>query len=114
MNDQLLCTLTVKNHSSRLIHMAIVDPGIPPGFDVDPAAFAAMQQNGQIAKFEVAGNQVILYLQELSNVTPLQFNFSLRAKYPLRVQTPPSAVFEYYQPQNRAQAKSAVLQALGN
>jgi hypothetical protein len=31
------------------------------------AAFEAMQQNGQIAKFEVTGNQVILYLRELSN-----------------------------------------------
>jgi len=60
------------------------------------------------------GNQVILYLRELSNVTPFQFNYSLRAKYPLRVQTPQSAVYEYYQPQNRAQAKAVVLQALGN
>ena len=73
-----------------------------------------MQQNGQIAIFEATGNQVILYLRELSNVTPFQFSFSLRAKYPLRVQTPPSVVYEYYQPQNRAQAKSVVLQAFGN
>ncbi|TMQ01820.1 MAG: hypothetical protein E6L09_01775 [Verrucomicrobia bacterium] len=114
VNDQLRCNVTVKNNASQSINMAIVDLGIPPGFDVDSTAFEIMQQNGQIAKFEVTGNQVILYLRELSNATPFQFNFSLRAKYPLRVQTPPSAVYEYYQPQNRAEAKSAVLQVLGN
>jgi len=73
-----------------------------------------MRRNGQIAKFEVTGNQIILYLRELSNATPFQFDYSLRARYPLRVQTPPSAVYEYYQPENRAEAKSVVLQAIGN
>ena len=114
VNGHLRCNVTVKNNASHLINMAIVDLGIPPGFDVDATAFEGMQQNGQIAKFEATGNQVILYLRELSNVTPFQFSFSLRAKYPLRVQTPPSVVYEYYQPQNRAQAKSVVLQAFGN
>jgi uncharacterized protein YfaS (alpha-2-macroglobulin family) len=104
----------VKNNTSQLINMAIVDLGIPPGFDVDATTFEAIQQKGQIEKFEAAGNQVILYLRELSNVTPFQFNYSLRAKYPLRVQTPQSAVYEYYQPQNRADSKSEILQALGN
>ena len=114
VNDQLRCTVTVRNNTKQLINMAIVDLGIPPGFDVDTTAFEAMQQNAQIAKFEVTGNQVILYLRELSNVTPFQFNYSLRAKYPLHVQTPTSAVYEYYQPQNRAEAKTVMLNALGN
>lgn len=114
VNDQLRCGVTVKNNTRQLIDMAIVDLGIPPGFDVDATAFEAMQQNAQIAKFEATGNQVILYLRELSNEKPFQFNYTLRAKYPLRVQTPRSAVYEYYQPQNRAESKAVVLQALGN
>ena len=114
MNDQLRCTVTVKNNTEHLINMAIVDLGIPPGFDVDAAAFEAMQQNNQIAKFEVTGNQVILYLRELSNTTPFDFEYALRAKYPLRVQTRPSAVYEYYQPLNRAESKTVELQAVAN
>jgi hypothetical protein len=114
VNDRLRCTVTVKNSTSRLINMAIVDLGIPPGFDVDPTAFEVLQQNGQIAKSQATGNQIILYLRELSNAAPFQFHFSLRAKYPLRVQTPTSAVYEYYQPQNRAEAESVVLRAIGN
>ena len=93
--------------------MAIVDLGIPPGFDVDTAVFETMKQNDLISKFEVTGNQVILYLRELSNVMPFQFDYSQCAKYPLRVQTPPSTAYEYYQPQNRAQSQPAELQVAG-
>ena len=113
MNDQLKCTVTVKNNTGQVINMAIVDLGIPPGFDVDATGFETMQQNGQIEKYEVTGNQVILYLRQLSNETPFQFNCTFRAKYPLRVQTPTSAAYEYYQPQNRAESKPVTLQAIG-
>jgi 5-hydroxyisourate hydrolase-like protein (transthyretin family) len=114
VSEQLRCTVTVRNNTRQKVNMAIVDLGIPPGFEVDTSAFEAMEQAGQAAKFEATGNQVILYLRELSESAPLQFNYSLRAKYPLRVQTPPSAVYEYYQPQNRAQSRPVELQVAGS
>ncbi len=110
VNDQLACTVTARNNTAQTINMAIVDLGIPPGFDVDPTAFAIMQEKSQIEKFEVTGTQVILYLRELTKETPFQFTCSLRAKYPLRVQTPPSVVYEFYEPQNRAQSRPVELQ----
>jgi uncharacterized protein YfaS (alpha-2-macroglobulin family) len=113
VDDLLKCAVTVKNNSGQDINMAIVDLGIPPGFDVDTTSFEALRQGGRISKFELTGNQAILYLRELSSTEPFQFNYSLRAKYPLRVQTPPSAVYEYYQPSNRAESKAAVLQVAG-
>lgn len=112
VNELLKSSVTISNNTGQVINMAIVDLGIPPGFEVDSTAFAVMQWADRLDKFEVAGNQVILYLRELSNTTPLQFTFALRAKYPLRVQTPPSAVYEYYQPKNRAQSKPVILEAL--
>lgn len=111
VDEQLKCDVTVKNQTGAVINMAIVDLGIPPGFDVDTTAFERMQHEETIAKFEVTGNQVILYLREISNRAPFQFDYSLRAKYPLRVQTPTSAVYEYYQPSNRATSKPVILQA---
>jgi hypothetical protein len=111
VNEQLHCTVTVRNHTGQLINMAIVDLGIPPGFDVDTSAFDDLQQAGRIAKYEVTGNQVILYLRELSDATPFQFTCSFRAKYPLRVRTPASTAYEYYQPANRAVSKPVELQA---
>jgi type II secretory pathway pseudopilin PulG/5-hydroxyisourate hydrolase-like protein (transthyretin family) len=114
VNDQLRCAVKVKNNTAQTINMAIVDLGIPAGFDVDSTAFEAMRQNTQIAIFEITGNQVILYLREISNEAPFQFNYALRAKYPLLVQTPISSVYEYYQPQNRAVSTPVILQALAN
>ena len=114
VNEPLQCRVTVRNHTDQLINMAIVELGIPPGFDVATTAFETLQAQGQIARFEATGNQVILYLRALSPLQPFQFGYSLRAKYPLRVQTPPNAVYEYYQPQNRAQTNPVWLQTLGN
>ncbi|SPE51099.1 membrane hypothetical protein [Verrucomicrobia bacterium] len=114
VNEQLNCAVIVKNNTGQRINMAIVDLGIPPGFELDVTTFETMRQEGQIAKFEITGNQVILYLREISNLQPFQFSYSLRAKYPLRVQTPRSTVYEYYHPENRAQSKGVILQVLGN
>jgi uncharacterized protein YfaS (alpha-2-macroglobulin family) len=113
VDDQLACAVTVKNNAVVNVNMAIVDLGIPPGFDVDTSAFETMQANGQLAKFEATGNQVILYLRELSAKEPLRFSYTLLARYLLRVETPPSAVYEYYQPQNRAESRPVTLQVAG-
>jgi hypothetical protein len=59
----------------------------------------------------VTGNQIILYLRELSKMTPFQFTGLFRAEYPLRVQTPVSTAYEYYQPANRAVSKPVELGA---
>lgn len=114
VNDQLGCTVTVKNNTGVFINMAMVDLGIPPGFEVDSSAFESLQQSGQIEKFETTGNQVILYLRGLSEAKPFKFNFSLRAKYPLRVQTPVSTVYEYYQPTNRAGSQPEKIEVVNN
>jgi uncharacterized protein YfaS (alpha-2-macroglobulin family) len=114
VNDQLKCGVTVRNNTGQLISMAIVDLGIPPGFEVDTTAFEALQEKGSIARFEATGTQIILYLREISHLEPFQFEYALRAKYPLRVQAPPSAVYEYYQPRNRAQTQPLFLQALAD
>jgi uncharacterized protein YfaS (alpha-2-macroglobulin family) len=111
VNDQLNCAVTVQNHAGGTINMAIVDLGIPPGFDVDTTAFETLQQDGKIEKFEATENQVILYLRQLTSATPFRFNYSLRAKYPLRVQAPAGTVYEYYQPENRAQSVPVMLSA---
>ena len=110
VNDRLGCSVKAKNNTGRMINMAIIDLGIPPGFDVDTSTFEVLMRIGQIAKFDVTGNQVVLYLRELSTDKPFEFTYSLRAKYPLRVQTPVGAVYEYYHPQNRAESKSAMIQ----
>ncbi|EEF57983.1 MG2 domain-containing protein [Pedosphaera parvula] len=110
VNDQLQCTATVKNSSGSLINMAIIDLSIPPGFEVDSSDFQSLLAAGKIEKFEATANQVVLYLRELSASVPFTFSYSLRARYPLRIQTSPSTVYEYYQSRNRAQSRSITLE----
>jgi hypothetical protein len=114
VDEQLKCSVTVRNNTGVVLNMAIVDLGIPPGFSVDTSHFEEMQQAGRIERFEVTGTQVVLYLRELSDAMPFRFSYALRAKYPLCVQTPTSAAYEYYQPKNRAQSRPATLEAVGN
>jgi len=112
VNDTLKCTAWVTTRSQPAIHMPTVDLRIPPGFEVDTTDFERLQTSGRIEKFEAEGGRVILYLRELVEGKPFRFDYSLRAKYPLRAQAPRSAVYEYYRPDNRAESGETILQVL--
>ena len=73
-----------------------------------------MRQNALIAKYEITGNQVVLYLRELPPQKPLRFTYALRAKYPWRVRSPKGTAYEYYQPANRAESEPTLLPVAGN
>jgi hypothetical protein len=109
VDDTLTCRVRVRNHSRRDIPMAIVDLGIPPGFELDTSAFRALVRADKAAKFEVTGNQAVLYLRQIEASSPFEFACSMRAKWPLRVQAPVASVCEYYTPANRASSKPATL-----
>lgn len=83
--------------------MVIVDLGIPPGFDVDPAAFEEMKKAGTIDKYEIPGRQVTLYFGAVRAGTQT-FRYTLRPKFPVRATTPPSWCYEYYAPDRRGAA----------
>ena len=53
----------------------------------------------------MTGRQVILYLEEVDHERALSFFYTLRAKYPVRAKTPVSAVYPYYEPEARAEAR---------
>lgn len=81
--------------------MVIVDLGIPPGFDVDPASFEKL---GFIDKFTIAGRQVTLYFGRLQPGQVHQFRYTLHPRFPVRATTPPSWCYEYYTPDRRGTA----------
>ena len=53
----------------------------------------------KIERYELTGRQILVYLTNLSDGKPLEFSFRLRARFPLRVQTPASSAYDYYNPQ---------------
>ncbi|HQK15779.1 MAG TPA: hypothetical protein PLJ78_17765, partial [Anaerolineae bacterium] len=87
---------------------AIVDLGLPPGFSVeteDLARLVARYQDtpddyafAKIERYELTGRQIILYVSDLTAGQPLEFSYRLRAKFPLKAQTPASTAYDYYNP----------------
>jgi uncharacterized protein YfaS (alpha-2-macroglobulin family) len=87
---------------------AIVDLGIPPGFEVlseDLADLVARDQDrppdyagARFSRFDLTGRQIIVYLERLEAGQPLEFTYRIRARYPIRARIPPSAAYDYYNP----------------
>jgi hypothetical protein len=55
-------------------------------------------EQGVIARYELTGRQIIIYLEDFSYEEPLSFSYRLRARFPMRAQTPPSGAYDYYNP----------------
>jgi 5-hydroxyisourate hydrolase-like protein (transthyretin family) len=87
---------------------AIVDLGIPPGFEVlseDLSDLVARHtdlppehEGAKFSRFDLTGRQIIVYLESLKAGQPLDFNYRIRARYPIKAQTPPSSAYDYYNP----------------
>lgn len=104
VDDLLTAKVRVTNNRPQTANMLIVDLGIPPGFQVTTPDLDLLVNNGTIEKYEMTGRQIITYFEKIDGGMTIEFSYTLRAKYPLRAQTPPSTAYEYYNPEVRADA----------
>jgi len=81
-----------------VVKMALIDLGVPPGFNVVTEDLSQLVEMGVIARYELTGRQIIIYLEDLSSDAPLTFSYRLQARFPMRAQTPPSSAYDYYNP----------------
>jgi uncharacterized protein YfaS (alpha-2-macroglobulin family) len=120
LSDSVNVSVTARlNDPNGHVASALIDLGVPPGFvvqseDLDrlvahyrdlPADYAG----ARIERYELTGRQVIVYVSNLSGAEPLLFNYHLKAKYPLRVQTPASTAYDYYNPDQVGEVQPLVL-----
>ncbi len=87
---------------------ALIDLGLPPGFTVETGDLQALVARYDdtpkdypfptIQRYELTGRQLLVYIGNLSEGNPLSFSYHLRAKFPLRAQTPASSAYDYYNP----------------
>lgn len=96
-DDLLTCRVTARLNGAATANMVILDVGIPPGFEVQTPDLEEYVGK-QIQKFTISGRQIIFYIEKLSADKPLQLQYRLRAKYPVRAKTPRSRIYEYYNP----------------
>ena len=103
-DDILKAAATVTFNRPGRAKMVIVDLGLPPGFTLIPDELDQLVESATIAKYSVTGRQIIVYLDELAKDKPVTVSYQLLAKYPLKAKTAKAAVYEYYNPQSRAEA----------
>jgi hypothetical protein len=103
-NDLLHAKATLRYNGKLPTYMVMLDLGIAPGFTVDAGDFAEMVNKNKVKRFEITARQVILYLGDVRPGEELHFEYTLKAKYPLRAQTPASVAYEYNTPANRVEA----------
>ncbi|MBN1579192.1 MAG: hypothetical protein JXA89_00710 [Anaerolineae bacterium] len=103
VNDEVTVSVDVRLNVPGVVKMALVDLGVPPGFTVLTEDLSRLVEQGLIARYELTGRQIIVYLEDFSAETPLAFSYRLRARFPMRAQTPPSGAYDYYNPTHAAE-----------
>jgi len=114
-DETVTARVSVQNNTAAKAKMVMVDLGIPPGFEASGEDFAELlsqtrgRDGGKLEKYTITAKQVILYLDGLNPRQAAEFTFRLRAKFPVRAQTPAARVYEYYNPKAGARTKPAAL-----
>jgi uncharacterized protein YfaS (alpha-2-macroglobulin family) len=98
VNDEVTVDVTVRLNQEGVVKMALIDLGVPPGFNVVAEDLGQLVEMGVIARYELTGRQIIIYLEDFSSDAPLSFSYRLQARFPMRAQTPPSSAYDYYNP----------------
>ena len=103
INDEVTVDVEVRLNKEGVVKMALIDLGVPPGFTVLTEDLSRLVEQGVIARYELTGRQIIIYLEDFSSspepgAAPLRFSYRLRARFPMRAQTPPSSAYDYYNP----------------
>jgi hypothetical protein len=98
VNDMVQVEVTITYNGAGSLNLVIVDLGIPPGFSVVEEDLERVRQAGKIGRYDIAGRQIIAYVENIRADTPLKFSYRIRANYPIKAKTPESRVYEYYNP----------------
>ncbi|MBI1878681.1 MAG: hypothetical protein HYR94_10735, partial [Chloroflexi bacterium] len=98
VNDTVTVNIGVKLNQAGVVKMALLDLGLPPGFTVLSEDLSRLVEQGLIARYELTGRQLIVYLENFSSEQPLTFSYRLQARFPMRAQTPSSSGYDYYNP----------------
>jgi len=98
VNDEVTVDVGVRLNREGVVKMALIDLGVPPGFTVLAEDLSRLVEQKVIARYELTGRQIIIYLEDFSSESPLRFSYRMRARFPMRAQTPPSSAYDYYNP----------------
>jgi hypothetical protein len=61
----------------------------------------ALVESGAIGRYELTGRQILLYLTDVVSGRIYRLEYRLRARFPVKAQTPSSRVYDYYTPERK-------------
>ncbi len=108
VNGEITATAKVAWKGPGAAQMVVVDLGIPPGFEVNAEDFNQLVEKKTLQKYSLTGRQVICYLDRVG-AAPVTWSWRLKAKYPLKAQTPQSRAYTYYNPEVQSVAAPQAL-----
>jgi uncharacterized protein YfaS (alpha-2-macroglobulin family) len=102
VGDEMTALVAITLNQKSKTQWAIVDLGVPPGFDVvtedlDELVRQSAGLATKVRRYELTGKQIILYMENLEY--KISFGYRLRAKLPLKAQVPSATVYDYYNPE---------------
>ena len=99
VDDVINVGVRAKLTRAGIAKMVLLDLGIPPGFTVQAEDLNALVEKQIIARYELTGRQIIVYIENFSSDKTLAFTYRLKARFPLRAKTQPGSSYDYYNPE---------------
>jgi hypothetical protein len=102
VGESIRCTLEAERIGFRGYGMMLAEIGLPPGAEVDRSSVeTAMKESGwDINQYEVLPDRLVVYLWPHAGGT--KFSFTFKPRLGLKAVTPPSTLYDYYNPEAQA------------
>jgi hypothetical protein len=103
VGDEVVCRVEAERVGHRGYGMLLAEIGLPPGADVDRASLErAMKSSGwDFSHYDLLPDRLVVYLWARAGGT--KFDFTFRPRFGLRAKSAPSQVYDYYNPEARAE-----------
>jgi hypothetical protein len=107
VGEEVSCHVEAERIGHRGYGMLLAEVGLPPGADVDRASLErAMRSTGwDFSHYDVLPDRLVVYLWASAGGT--KFDFTFRPRFGLKAKSAASLVYDYYNPEARAQVQPA-------
>jgi uncharacterized protein YfaS (alpha-2-macroglobulin family) len=105
VTDEIVAHVEAERIGFRGYGMMLAEIGLPPGADVDRASLEEAVKSGtwDLYRYDVLPDRLVAYIWPRAGGTRFDFKFHLR--YGINAQTPPSILYDYYNPDAQATVK---------
>lgn len=103
-DETITATVFVRNNTTKVMNNVMIDLGIPPGFDLVRSDLD-QYVNKVFAKYSATSRQILIYTDDVKEGETLKFKYRLLARFPMKIKTPDSMAYLYYNPDVKAIAE---------